>query len=251
MNLQFDYLSIPARTLVPLLKNLNSKNAKTEDARQKLLNWNFILDKNSVDAAIYAAWEKKMSSTLFLKEVPDEVKKSITYIPLTRIIEWITSIAKVFKNSSTVRDEFLISTLEEAISSLEKKLGDDMSKWQYGQTAYHHSLIKHPFSNSVNEATRRKLDAGPLPRGGYGATVGMTSNSDNQQSGASFRMVADVSDWEKTMFTNTPGQSGNPESQYYKNLFTAWANDKHFPVYFNREKVEMNTREKIWLVPAK
>jgi penicillin amidase len=61
----------------------------------------------------------------------------------------------------------------------------------------------------------------------------------------------DVSDWEKTMFTNTPGQSGNPESQYYKNLFTAWANDKHFPVYFNREKVEMNTREKIWLVPAK
>ncbi len=248
-NLQFDYLSIPARTLVPLLKNLKSAHAKAEDARQKLLNWNFVLDKSSIEAAIYAAWEKKMSSTLFLKEVPDEVKKDITYIPLARIIEWITTSGKVFQNSVAVRDAFLISTLDEAIASLEKKLGTDMSKWQYGQAANHHSLIKHPFSNSVNEETRKKLDAGPLPRGGYGATVGMTGNSDNQQSGASFRMVVDVSDWEKTMFTNSPGQSGDPESPYYKNLFISWANDQHFLVHFNREKVERNAKENTVLVP--
>jgi len=103
--------------------------------------------------------------------------------------------------------------------------------------------------NSVDDSTRRKLDAGALPRGGYGATVGITSNSDNQQAGASFRMVADLSDWEKTMFTNTPGQSGNPESPYYKNLFNAWANDQHFLVYFNRAKVERSAREKIVLNP--
>ncbi len=248
-NLQFDYLSIPARTLVPLLKNLNSKKSKTEEARQRLLNWNFILDKNSVEAAIYAAWEKKMSSQLFSQEVPAEVKKLITYIPLSRIMEWITTRSTVFKNSSTIRDEFLISTLDEAISYLEKKLGADMAQWQYGQAAYHHSLIKHSFSNSVNEVTRKKLDIGPLPRSGYGATVGMTGNTDNQQSGASFRMVADVSDWENTLFTNTPGQSGNPESPYYKNLFKAWANDRHFLVYFGKQKIETTAREKIILVP--
>jgi penicillin amidase len=251
MALQFDYLSTPARTLVPLLKNLKSANAKAEEARMQLLAWNFVLDKNSVEAAIYVAWEKKISADLFSKEVPDEVKKSITYIPLARIVEWITTSGKVFKNSSTVRDEFLISTLDEAVASLEKKLGADMTKWQYGQAAYHHSLIKHPFSNSVNDATRKKLDAGPLPRGGYGATVGMTSNSDNQQSGASFRMVADVSDWDKTMFTNTPGQSGNPESPYYKNLFAGWAKDQHFPVYFSQELVLKSAKEKIVLVPKK
>jgi penicillin amidase len=98
---------------------------------------------------------------------------------------------------------------------------------------------------------RSRLDAGPVPRGGYGSTVGMTSNSDNQQSGASFRMVADLSDWDKTMFTNAPGQSGNPASPYYKNLFDAWANDRHFPVYFSYEQVRKSAREMIIMNPKK
>ncbi len=109
--------------------------------------------------------------------------------------------------------------------------------------------FKHPFSNAVNDSMRKKLDAGPMPRGGYGATVGMTTNNDNQQSGASFRMVVDVSDWEKSMFTGVPGQSGDPASPYYKNLFRAWANDQHFPVYFSRENIERSAREKLILSP--
>ena len=32
----------------------------------------------------------------------------------------------------------------------------------------------------VDEATRKKLDSGPLPRGGYSYTPGATGNSDNQ-----------------------------------------------------------------------
>jgi penicillin amidase len=251
MNLQFDYLSTPARSLIPLLKNLKSGKPKAEEARQKLVNWNFVLDKNSVEAAIYVDWEKRMSAGLVSKAVPAEVKKLIPSIPLSKIVNWITTAGFVFKNSRQTRDQFLIATLEESILALEKKLGGDLNHWQYGQAAYHHAVIKHPLSNSVDDSTRRRLDTDTLPRGGYGATVGMTSNNDNQQSGASFRMVADLSDWEKTMFTNAPGQSGDPESPYYKNLFNRWANDKHFAVYFNRANVEKSAREKIVLNPAK
>ncbi|MBS1506382.1 MAG: penicillin acylase family protein [Bacteroidetes bacterium] len=249
MNLQFDYLSTPARTLVPLLKNLSSKNSKVEEARKKLLAWNFVLDKNSIEATIYVAWEKRMSSALTAMATPQDGKKLIPYIHLSKIIQWITTSGAVFKNSSTQRDQFLISSLEETIIALEKKLGPDQNQWQYGQAANHHVLIKHAFSNAVDEATRKKLDAGPVARGGNSTTVGMTTNSDNQQAGASFRMVADVSDWDKTMFTNTPGQSGNPESPYYKNLFDAWAADKHFAVYFRRESVAKAAREHVTLHP--
>ena len=55
-----------------------------------------------------------------------------------------------------------------------------MKKWMYGQSAYHHVLIKHPLSNAVDDATRKKLDLGPLPRGGNSTTPGATGNSDNQ-----------------------------------------------------------------------
>jgi len=101
----------------------------------------------------------------------------------------------------------------------------------------------------VDEPTRKKLEVGPLPRGGYGSTPGVTTNNNNQTSGASFRMVVDTGDWDKTLFTNTPGQSGDPESPYYRNLFQSWASDRHFPVYFSRDRIEQVTRERTILRP--
>jgi penicillin amidase len=104
-------------------------------------------------------------------------------------------------------------------------------------------------SNAVDESTRKKFERGPLPRGGNASTVGVTSNNNNQNHGASFRMVADTQDWDKTMFTNTPGQSGNPDSPFYGNLFEGWAHDRHFPVFFTREKVVNAAYGKIILAP--
>ncbi len=248
--IQFDYVSLPARTLVPLLKNITSKDVAAEAARKKLLAWDFTLDKSSVEAAIYVAWEKKISSGLAAKAIPENGRKLIRTIPLSKVIAWTTAAGPVFgKNAIQERDQFLITCLDDAVHTLTTKLGLDMSKWQYGQDAYHYSLIKHPLSNSVKAETRKKLDAGPLPRGGYGSTPGVTSNNDNQSHGASFRIVADVADWDKTMFTNTPGQSGDPESPYYKNLFEGWANDRHFRVYFTRALVEKAARERLVLNP--
>jgi penicillin amidase len=250
MRLQFDYLSIPARNLVPFLKELKSADAKTESARKLLLDWDYTLDKNSVAAGVYSAWEKKLRETIISLFVPENALSLYKYVPISRVVEWVTTARPEFgKNPVGDRNAFLIRCLENAVKDLDKKLGADMKKWQYGQASYHHVLIKHPLSNAVDDATRKKLEAGPLPRGGNGSTPGMTGNSDNQVSGASFRIVADTRDWDQTMFTNAPGQSGNPDSPFYRNLFPMWANDQHFPVYFSREKIEKNAAEKLTLAP--
>jgi penicillin amidase len=250
MRLQFDYLAIPARNLVPFLKELRSNDPKTEAARQQLLQWDFILDKNSVAAGIYVAWEKKISDNILPLFVPEKARPLYRYIPLSRIIEWITTARNEFgARPIEARNQFLLTCLQQTVQDLTVKLGADTRKWMYGQAAYHHVLIKHPLSNAVDEATRKKLEMGPLPRGGYGSTPGMTGNSDNQTSGASFRIAVDTKDWDLSMFTNAPGQSGNPDSPFYKNLFELWANDQHFPVYFSREKVERAAAEKNTLVP--
>ncbi len=250
MKLQVDYLSLPARSLVPLLKNIKSTDPKVEEARNLLLQWNFVLDKNSVEAALYMAWEKKISSSMVAKVVPSEGKKFIKTIPLSKVIGWVKNADPLFgKNPTAGRNVFLLTCLQESVKDLETKLGPDMKQWLYGQPSYHHVLIKHPLSNAVNEATRKRLELGPVARGGSGSTPGMTTNNNNQTAGASFRMVADVQDWDKTMFTNTPGQSGDPASEFYGNLFALWANDQHFPVYFSREKVEKSMKEKVVLKP--
>ena len=89
MRLQSDYLSIPARTLIPFLRELKSADAKVESARVMLLNWNFILDKNSVEAAIYVAWEKKIYANMLILLVPESARKQIRTLELTKTISWI------------------------------------------------------------------------------------------------------------------------------------------------------------------
>ncbi len=250
MRLQVDYLSVPARTLIPLLRELSSNDKTVESARVKLVSWDYVMDKNSIEAAIYAAWEKRLSQNIEPLFVPEDSRELVRYLPLSNVIDWILTARPEFgKQSVQARDEFLIQALKDAVSDLTGKLGSDMRKWQYGQPKNHHVLIKHPLSNAADAATRKKLEAGPLPRGGYGSTPGMTGNGDNQTSGATFRIVADTEDWDKTMFTNSPGQSGDPDSQFYKNLFPLWANDKHFPVYFSRNLVEKAAFEKTILRP--
>src|SRR5262249_30878364 len=108
----------------------------------------------------------------------------------------------------------------------------------WGQSTYHHVTITHPLSAVVDAKTRAKLDVGPAPRGGDGNTVGATGGADNQTSGASFRVVVDLADWDAAVGINTPGQSGNPDDPHYRDLFPLWANDRYFGVPYSREKIE-------------
>ncbi len=62
-------------------------------------------------------------------------------------------------------------------------------------------------------------------------------------------MVVDTEDWDKTVGTNTPGQSGDPDSPHYRDLFGIWATNKFFPVFFSRARIEGVADEVLELVP--
>ncbi len=132
----------------------------------------------------------------------------------------------------------LKSTFDKALATLTQRLGKDQSRWQYGQAANKHIVVKHPLSDLVSPTMRAKIDFGPAPRGGAGETVNSTGNSLGQLYGASFRILVDTENWDKTLGINTPGQSGNPDDPHYRDLFDRWARDEYFPVYFDKEKIK-------------
>ena len=125
-----------------------------------------------------------------------------------------------------------------------------MNGWRYGQEKLKHVLIHHPLSAAVSDETRRKLDVGPAPRGGNDSTLNNTGDGDNQTSGATFRVILDVADWDNSVATNSPGQSGNPQSRHYRDLFQLWAKHQYFPLFFSREKIESVTENRFVLEPA-
>jgi len=246
--LQVDYLSIPARTISPLLNNL-SLSGKAAEARDKLKSWDFKLNPNSIEAAIYVAWETEIKTQGAEKFIP-AAGKGLIGLQTKKLVDWIMNPDKKFgANPEKGRAKFLQETFMAGLKDLEEKLGPDMSKWQYGQEKYKHTYMAHALGNLVKDSIKSKLDLGPLPRGGYGDTPGSTSGNLRQSAGASFRIVVNTGDWDVAMATNGPGQSGDPASPFYRNLFEPWAKDQHFPIYYSRDKIEKVSVSKTLLKP--
>ena len=247
---QTDYLSIPARQLVPLLNALPGKDSTIEKARQYLLHWNFRMEARSIAAGIYNAWEKQLRDDMLQLVVPPKARP-FAYLQLKKVIDWLVlPDGKFGANPISGRNELLQKSLQEAVLMLTKKLGEDMQHWQLGQLDYKHVLFKHPLSNAAKAALRAKLEVGPEPRAGYSFSVNNTSSNDNQSSGATFRIIVDTGDWDACLGTNPPGQSGDPENPLYRNLFETWVKDAYFPVFYSKKKIESVEEEKILLEPG-
>ena len=250
MELQHDELSIPARALIPLLRGLFSSDARAEKARKMLLDWDYVMRADSVEPAIYSSWERNLSESVWNLHLPEQVQSIFSRRSLKKMIDFVTAPDGHFgPDPIKGRDDILIEGLEEGIKKLTESLGPDMSKWQYGQDKYHHIKIRHILSDAVNKELKAKLDVGPYPRGGNGFTVNMTTSNLNQTSGGSFRIVADLENWDNSIGTNSPGQSGNPDSPHYSDLIEPWSKGKYFPIFFSREKIESAVESIIVLKP--
>ena len=201
--LQTDYSSHPARILVPMLKHLPSDDRVVEKARLKLLSWDYQLNPESVKAGIYVAWQREVRAGVRELFVADEAKTLFPYLPMKKIIDWLAVPDGHFGDNPIVgRDQFLLKTLARAVVFLIDKFGPAMDNWRYGQPEYKHIKLLHPLSEAVNEEIRNRIEVGPYPRGGDSYTVNNTGGWDNQRSGASFRIIVDTADWDRTLAMN-------------------------------------------------
>ncbi len=251
MKLQTDELSIPARTLVPLLEDIASDRPPVEEARRRLLAWNFVLTRESVEAGIYVAWERRLREKLDQVMVPAAVRPHVGSAALSRQMDWLLAPPGAFgEDPVSARDALVLRSLEEAVDELTRRFGADPNGWVYGQESYKHIRLRHPLSRAVNEEWRDRLEVGPAPRGGNSYTLNQTGGGDNQTSGASFRIIVDTGDWDRAVGMNNPGQGGYPGHPHYEDLFELWAQNRFHPVFYSRERVEEVTGERLLLRPG-
>jgi penicillin amidase len=92
---------------------------------------------------------------------------------------------------------------------------------------------------------------GPVPRPGDAHTPHAATHDAKfaQTSGASYRHVLDLADWDRGLATSTPGQSGQPGSPHYADLLPLWQRGEYFPLAFSRAKVEEVTVHRLKLTP--
>lgn len=247
--LQYDELSLPAHELVPMLGRLTSEKPDVAAALTLLRRWNYVLSKDSAAASVFELWVSQLHKNVFALYVPEAARALFGSGNRTVLIRLLTSPDGAFGvNPQAGRDALLLQSLEQAVAFLKGKLGPDMTAWQWGRL--HHMTYQHDLSASSAPETGKKLDVGPLPQGGDGYTVhntGYRASDFNQNTGASYREVIDLSDWDKSLTLNSPGQSGDPASPHYRDLFPLWAEGKFVHMLFSRDAV-MDAAEQVFLL---
>lgn len=238
--LQHDETSLPARKLIPMLAELPEGQAA--EARELLRNWDFVLAKDSAGAALFEVWIRNLPGKYVMSQVPPAAQALIERnLTTPRLIAGLEGL------SESERRMILGESLEQAWAETKQKLGDEISAWRWG--ALHKIEFRHPLANTAGR--REVFNLGPFERGGDPNTPNATPGPGFAQSnGASYRHILDAADWDRSVFTSTPGQSGMPGSPHYDDLAGRWANHEYLPLPFSREAVEAATQHRLQLQPA-
>lgn len=241
--LQHDEVSLPARAIVDALQVAAAVAPPATPVRARALRmltaWDGELHRDSAPAALYGLWLPHLQRA-FAEAVVAPADRP--HAPERLLLERLLA---VLRRPSQAQLALLVGgSLEAAWTEAEAKMGPP-ENWAWGRL--HHARFAHPLATTP--AREALLDLPPVPRGGDATTVNNTGSGLRQTSGASFRQVIDVGNWDGSSTINVPGQSGQPESPHYADLLPLWAEGRYHPMLFSRQAVERHLAGRLRLVP--
>ena len=251
-DLQYDNLSIPARTLGGYAKSLNSADPAVNDALNLLKDWDYRMDTDSRAATIYAFWLPEVVKRVSDLYVPANGRAAFGDLSTRKTLEKLAIPDTAFGTPpDRGRDALLLQALNDGVQKLRAKLGPDSTQWQWGKL--HHIQFEHSLASLLPPDTAKAWGTPRYPVGGDNDTVHRATfrKSDFRQiSGASYRQVIDVANWDNSRVQNVPGQSADPRSPHYQDLLKGWATGEYFPMAFSRAKVDSERADTLTLKPS-
>jgi penicillin amidase len=130
------------------------------------------------------------------------------------------------------RHALIEAGLVKAVERLSGEFGMDWAAWRYGRIA--RTPLPHMFVPA--------FDLPPVERPGAFGTV--------NANGANFRRIVDLSNLDNSVWTNAPGQSGQPGSPFYDNFRESLGNGAYRPLLFTRAAVEKRVAYRLNLRPG-
>ena len=249
MALQNDPTSPMARRAVALLQGLAGRDANERGALALLGNWNGHEGPDSAAAALYEIWAARHLAASTVKAiVPEAARRNFGRTSIGNILPVLEDGKLLGPDSAALRAEILLGSLGLAFAETARLLGPDPATWRWG--ALHRADFQPALPIAGRDAERR---VGPVPIGGSGSTpMAMGTGPDFRVvSGASVRVVMDVGAWDNSMAINTPGQSGDPASPHYRDLFARWATGNYVPFVWSRPRVLQEAERIINVIPGR
>lgn len=176
------------------------------------------------------------------------MKRVIAYFIKKDTSVWWDNINTETKKET--KKEILTKSLIEAVASLEKQLGENISAWNWGKV---HTLEhQHPLGTIAT--LKEYFNVGPFPMKGAREVIdnrGFLYNNTgvyNVTAGPSTRRIIDFSDIENSISILPTGQSGNPFSKHYKDQVDLYNSGKFRKMKLNKQEITA-TSTKLTILP--
>lgn len=255
MALQNDDHSFMQRRLVGVMKGLvlpETASQQDRDALALIQGWDGVTSADSAAAALAETLlSKHLVKTVATRVLGDELSSLLGRGAITPVLDLLeTPDDRLGDAPEQGRDEILATALSAAVAETTERLGPDMAQWRWGDL--HKGNFTHALSGIAPAGMASQMNVGPLSMGGSAFSPRAASYNDRFEvtSGASFRMVLDVGNWDASRFVNTPGQSGDPMSPHYRDLAPLWAAGSYAPLLYSRDAVENAANRVISLTPG-
>jgi penicillin G amidase len=253
-----DTHSLMARHIAPLIAALKPSDVRAQAAVKLLAGWDGDLTVDSVPATIYEVTVQKALSETFSDELGADLfaeylggNGSSVLQAFELLIDkpndpfWDRTDTPAREN----RDAILELALNDALSELTSGLGDDMTTWQWGKV--HTITPRHTFGSQPIISGIVNLSS--LPLGGDGTTVSVSGFEllapYDIRVHQSYRMIIDVGDWNKSLAIFATGESGQPYSKHWGDMFAAWDNGEFNPLLYDPKQIEAAKEGVLTLTP--
>ncbi len=244
--MQADVLSLATQRVLPWLQRARSEHALAGEAQAALKNFNGEMKADASAPLIFWAWSRQLVRAVFIDElggpaVYERVLGARSFRDaLDGVLErndawWCDD--KTTTGKAETCEQLSAVALTRALDELQRRFGDDVSKWRWG--AAHVARSEHrPFSRIKPLAALFELR---VPTGGDSYTVnvgrvgvkpdGATGELYLNEHAPSLRALYDLGDPSQSRFMHSTGQSGLPWLRHYRSFVGPWARVEYLSLW--------------------
>jgi penicillin amidase len=254
--LQQDVASVPWREMRDLVLATPAEGGESRLALELLRDWDDEVSAGSAAASVFELLVAELASTIARESAPGSWRWAMGAgfgDAVGRTVFGARTVSRLVTDlmADPNREPQIASALRAAVTRLVATRGPAPANWAWG--SLRPLRLRHPLG--VSAPLDRMLNLGPVPLGGDTNTVAQAGVSplaptSNPAVIANHRMVVDLGIPDASRYVIAGGQSGNPLSPHYRDLFALWQRGEGVPIPWSPEAVAAATRDRLRLEPA-
>lgn len=259
--LQLDVTSLPWRDLRDIALQLPVHDGPGKLGRELLAAWDGQVGAASAAASVYELWVSELSRRIARARAPGSWPWALgagfgDVVPVTmfhaRAVGRVVRLLHARPAGWLPRDWLAeaADALSTVVARLEAERGRDPRRWRWGRLR--RLTLRHPAGD--RRLTAGAFNLGPVPFPGDSntplqAASGPLEPLANPGFVPNARAVIDLADPDASRWALAGGQSGNPCSPHYRDMFPLWLRGESVSIPWSSAAVEASTVATLYLEP--